>query len=826
MNEVLNPNAATLIVGVAVESTAFHFDKLYEYAVPDALEQKVHRGARVQVPFGAGNTRRVGMVMSLRKGAKNQRLKFIAEVVDIEPLLSEEMCLLAEYLKRHTFCTIYDAVKCMVPFGINLKIVTQYAAGEYAWEKLGDELDETEKQIVSFVISQKKFTRRDKILKTFGISQDSKILEKLWRDGYLVRNDEAVQNVGDLSVKMVRLAQRGEDGLALKLSKKQQSVVDLLGDVGCAAVREICYFTGVTAAVPDALVKKGVCEYIELPALRTPHSDTVVSGRTEIALSEQQNQVYSDLKNHLEARKAFTALLYGVTGSGKTQVYIKLIDDALDIGRTAIVLVPEISLTPQTLELFRRRYGSDVAVLHSALSIGERADEYKRIKSGKVRIVVGTRSAVFAPLENIGVIIMDEEQEAAYKSESAPRYHARDIARFRAAYHGALFLMASATPSVESYTAAQKGSYGLYRLSRRYGSAQLPRVVTVDMLEQINNGCMGSISRPLLDGLLENLESGRQSILLINRRGYHTFVSCPSCKEILTCPHCSISMTYHAANGRLMCHYCGYSRQYMDECPHCGHHGLKRTGFGTQRVEEELAELLPTARILRMDADTTAARFAHERKLGAFAAGEYDIMLGTQMVAKGLDFENVTLVGVVSADGQLYSDDYRSLERTFALLTQVVGRAGRGKYPGSAIIQTMTPENPVIRFAATQDYNSFYETEMQTRKLMTYPPYCDLCTFTFSGVSQRETELAARSFFEHLKTLSASEYPQEKLIVLGPAPPRAARIGGKYRYRIIVKCRLRDSVRGMMARLLIDFGMDPRFRNITLFPDVHPESIF
>lgn len=815
-----------MIAGVAVENTSFHFDKLYDYAVPAEMAGRVRRGVRVQVPFGAGNARRLGIVMAVRDGGIDRRLKSVAQVVDTDPALSEELCLLAEYLKRHTFCTIYDAVKCMIPFGMNLKIVAQYAAGEHAGEELGDALDEQEKQIVSFVILQKKFVGRDKILKTLGIPPDSKAPEKLWREGYLVRNDEAVRNVGDLSVKMVRLARPDADSIDIKLSKKQQSVVDLLGDAGCAAVREICYYTGVTQAVPDALVKKGICEYIELPALRTPPSDTVVTGRAAIRLSPEQQPVYDGLRDRLDARKAFTALLYGVTGSGKTQVYIKLIDHALDIGRTAIVLVPEISLTPQTLELFRRRYGSEVAVLHSALSIGERADEYKRIKSGKVKIVVGTRSAVFAPLTNIGIIIMDEEQEAAYKSESAPRYHARDVARYRCAYHHALLLLASATPSVESYTAAKNGRYGLYRLTQRYGSARLPKVVTVDMLEQLNNGCSGSISAPLLERLRENLASGRQSILLINRRGYHTFVSCPSCKEILTCPHCSISMTYHAANGRLMCHYCGYSQPYSDDCPHCGHHGLRRTGFGTQRVEEELAELLPQARILRMDADTTAARFAHERKLSAFAAGEYDIMLGTQMVAKGLDFENVTLVGVISADGQLYSDDYRSLERTFALLTQVVGRAGRGKYPGSAVIQTMTPENPVIRFAATQDYDSFYETEMQIRKLMTYPPYCDLCTFTFSGTSQREAELAAHAFLERLKALASAGYPGEKLIVLGPAPPRAARIGGKYRYRIIVKCRMRAATREMMARLLADFGADQRYRNITLFPDVHPESIF
>ncbi len=818
--------SVVMTAGVAVENTSFHFDKLYDYAVPASLEPKVRRGVRVQVPFGAGDSRRIGIVMQVRSCRSERGLKSIARVVDQTPLLSEELCMLAEYMKAHTFCTVYDAVKSMVPFGINLKIVAQYAPGERAGEELGDALDETEKQIVSFVVSQKKFVSRDRIISALGLDPATRAPERLWRSGYLARNDEAVRNIGDKTVKMIRLVCGSEDEIGIKLSKKQQSVVDMLSAAGGASVREVCYFTGVTPAVPDALVKKGIAEYIELPSMRTPQSGTVVTGRTEISLSREQQTVYDGLREKLEVREPFTALLYGVTGSGKTQVYMKLIDRALDLGRTAIVLVPEISLTPQTLELFRRRYGSDVAVLHSALSIGERADEYKRIQSGKVKIVVGTRSAVFAPLPNIGIIIMDEEQEAAYKSESAPRYHAREIAHFRSAYHGALLLLASATPSVESYTAARRGKYGLFCLKQRYGAARLPQVVTVDMLEQINNGCSGSISTPLLEGLRTNLEQGRQSILLINRRGYHTFVSCPSCKEVLTCPHCSISMTYHAANGRLMCHYCGYSQPFSDECPHCGHRGLRRTGYGTQRVEEELAQLLPQARILRMDADTTAARFAHEHRLSAFAAGEYDIMLGTQMVAKGLDFENVTLVGVVSADGQLYSDDYRSLERTFSLLTQVVGRAGRGRYPGTAVIQTMTPENPVIRFAATQDYDSFYETEMQIRRLLTYPPYCDLCTFTFAGQSEQETSLASRVFLDQFKKLAAAEYAQEKMIVLGPAPPRASRIGGKYRYRMILKCRMRPTVREMISRLLLSYGQDRRFRHISCTPDVNPESIF
>lgn len=817
-----------MLAGVAVEKTAYHFDKLYDYLVPETLMNQVERGTRVKVPFGGGNSARLGVVMAVHSGSSNAKKKYkpITAVLDQAPLLNDEMCRLAEYMKERTFCSIFDAVKCMVPAGLNMRLVAEYAPGQKAIDETFDGLNETEVQALRFVLAHKKYVPREKILDAIGLENDNPMPERLWKKGYLVRNDEAVQRIGDLTVKMVRLCPQ-EDAEEVKLTKKQQSVVGLLREAGCACVKEVCYFTGVTPAVPEALVKKGVLEYVHAEVLRNPYQDVEHAPvPAEICLTPEQQAAYDGLCKQLAAGASATALLYGITGSGKTQVYLKLIDQALAQGKGVIVLVPEISLTPQAMELFHKRYGRDVAVLHSALSIGERADEYKRVKGGSVKIVVGTRSAVFAPVKNLGLVIMDEEQEPAYKSESTPRYHARDIAKFRCAYHSALLLLASATPSVESYTAAKRGVYALYTLTARYGEATLPEVLTVDMLAQINEGVCGAVSQPLLEALQENLETGRQSILLINRRGYQTFVACPSCKHILTCPHCSISMTYHTANDRLMCHYCGYSRAFEDVCPSCGREGLKRTGFGTQRVEEELGELLPTARVLRMDTDTTAARFAHEKKFKAFADGEYDIMLGTQMVAKGLDFENVTLVGVVSADGQLYSDDYRSLERTFALLTQVVGRAGRGGKKGRAIIQTMTPENPVVRLAQEQDYEEFYHTEMEIRKLMTYPPFCDLCVLTFSGLKEPEVSAAATQGLYMLKALSKAEYPGEKLIVLGPVAPRAARIAGKYRRRLILKCRMTRQTRALIARLLTALGKDKRFKQITVYPDVNPETIF
>ena len=489
-----------------------------------------------------------------------------------------------------------------------------------------------------------------------------------------------------------------------------------------------------------------------------------------------------------------------------------------------LFMVPEIGLTPQTLSLFCKRYGSNVAVFHSALSVRERLEEWKRVKSGKAKIVIGTRSAVFAPLENVGLIIIDEEQEHTYKSEQSPRYSAIDVAKYRAAYNNSLLILASATPSVESYAAAQSGRYELCTLKNRYGNAVLPEVLTVDMRTEEKAAGSHAISKTLYDSLKQNLENGRQSILLINRRGFHTFAACNSCAEVICCPNCSISMTYHSANNRLMCHYCGYSVPFSSKCPECGEDAVRYSGFGTQKIEDELAALFPEARIVRMDTDSTAGKNSHEKLLDSFSKGEYDIMIGTQMVAKGLNFPNVTLVGVVSVDQQLYNDDFRSLERTFSLLTQVVGRAGRGEYEGVAVIQTLTPENEVIRLAAKQDYDEFFKTEIRLRKAMVYPPYCDLCVVGFTGGNESVVKAAANNALKLIVDYTKSEFEGEKIITLGPMPARVAKISGKFRYRLIIKCRNSKRFRQMISKLLIEMGTDSRFSSVTTYADINPES--
>ncbi len=807
---------------VAVENVNCTFDKAYDYSIPQQLESKALVGCRVAVPFGKGSKMRVGIITRLTDSTESKRIKSISAVLDEAPLLSNEMLSLARWMSEQTFCTYYEAVKAMLPVGINHRIIRSFCAVPGIDEARLSELSADERQVYDYLLSRSGYVKPENFLKTLGFDVSSDIPERLLHGGFLAANDDAVRNIGDNNIKMVRLSETAED---VTLTKKQNEVVKVLEDIGAVSIKELCYFTGYTPSVVSALEKKGVVECYEHEKLRSfvsrynAHSN-YDSG--EIKLTEEQQNAYEGLLKDYKDEKGVTALLYGVTGSGKTSVYLKLIDTVLADGKNVIVMVPEISLTPQTLSVFHSRYGDGVAVFHSALSAGERTDEWKRVKKGDARIVIGTRSAVFAPLENIGLIIIDEEQEHTYKSEQTPRYNAKSVARFRTAWHGGLTLLASATPSVESFAAAKSGKYTFYELKNRYGNAVLPQVVTVDLRNEQHSE-NHELSRELIKELNKNKEDGKQSIVLINRRGYNTFVSCTSCGEVVTCPNCSISMTYHAANGRLMCHYCGYSVSFTQECPSCHKPALRYAGFGTQRIEDEIEKTVPGARIMRMDTDTASSRFAHEECLNAFARGDYDILVGTQMVAKGLDFEKVTLAAVVSVDQQLYNDDFRSLERTFSLLTQVVGRSGRGKHPGKAIIQTLTPENEVIRLAAKQDYDAFFATEIRMRKLMIYPPFCDICVIGFSGEDEVKTRVASQRALDKIKELTSDEYKDEKLIVLGPLPARVPKVNKKFRYRLIIKCRNTKGFRSMISEVLKAFYGDSKFSSVSVYADMNPE---
>ncbi len=815
------------IVKVAVEKASFHFDKLYSYYLPNELGT-VSRGCRVMVPFGGGNRRCQGIVIECDTKTDFRKLKPVFAILDDTPLFTDEMLKLAAFVKERTFCSLYDAAQAMLPPGLYLKIKPCYAAVQPR-DVSPEELPADEALILSFLDQAPDGVFAEQIKAKCAVDDAQDALGRLVKKGFVFRTDAAKRLASDATVRMARLTREGDElksAVVLhKCTEKQRAVLSLLEEHHAASVKELCYFAGVTTAVITSLHRKGLIELYDSEVLRSPAADASASlpPLCSVALNEQQQQVYDGLSALVDSEKPAAALLHGVTGSGKTQVYMNLIDRVIGAGRQVLVLVPEISLTPQMMTLFIERYGRRVALLHSGLSLGERMDEWKRVRRGDACIVLGTRSAIFAPLDNIGLIVLDEEQEHTYKSDSTPRYHTRDVARFRCVQHNALMLLCSATPSVESYYHALSGRYSLFRLTSRFGDAGLPQVKIVDMREEpMSNGLL---SDTLCEALTTCFDSGKQAILLFNRRGYHTFVSCRSCGHVITCPSCSISMTYHAANDRLICHYCGRVEPLYHTCPECGSDKVRYSGQGTQRIEEVLAAKFPHISILRMDADTTMSRYAYEEKFAAFGRGEYQLMIGTQMVAKGLDFPNVGLVGVLSADMSLFCDDYRSFETTFSLLTQVIGRAGRRSEEGVAVVQTFAPENEVIEQAAAQDYESFYATEIRSRRLMGYPPYADLFVFGFSGINENDVKQAAQSMLGILRHLSAKHYADVKLIVLDPSPATVTKIAGKFRYKLLMKTVNTARLRELTAEALAAYHQETISKHVNIFVDINPSAI-
>lgn len=815
------------IAKVAVEGTLYHFDMEFDYIIPENIDTNNLVGSRVLVPFGLGNKKKHGVVFEVVSGKLDEKIKPIYAVLDKAPLLSVEMISLARWMKRRYYCTLFDAVKTMLPSGINRKLVNYYKLSDNINFLEKFDLNDIEINIIEILKKKDKFISYKKLQLETSVDNLDKILLRLKKLGIILQKEDSINKVSDASIKMVSVTDIGKvKNLNLKLTQKQKKVYDAIKACSEISVKEVCYYTGVTTSVVDSLVKKGIVYYFENQVYRNPYKNIEkLYNKEDILLSDEQKTSFNNLYKEYTSGKASVSLLYGVTGSGKTAVFMKLIEAVRKDKKGIIVMVPEIALTSSLIRQFHQRFGEKVAVFHSGLSVGERADEWKRVKNGDADIAIGTRSAVFAPFENLGLIIMDEEQEYTYKSDSSPRFHARDIAKFRCKQNNTLLVLASATPSIESYYMALNGRYSLNTISRRYGQANLPKVKIVDLNEEINKGNNSAFSEILIKELVENLQNHKQSIILMNRRGYNTFASCRACNEVLTCPNCSISLTYHSANGRLMCHYCGYSVEFTDECPNCHEHEIRYLGFGTQKIEEDLQNVVPEARILRMDADTTMAKFSHDRKFRLFSEGKYDIMIGTQMVAKGLDFDNVTLVGVLSADQSLYNNDFRSYERTFSLLTQVVGRAGRGNYAGRAIIQTYTPENSVISLAAQQNYDEFYNSEIKMRKAMLYPPFVDLCVICFSGKNQERILSAAKDFFNMLRKLASKDYSELPLRVLEPSQTTIIKLNNKYRHKLIIKFRNSRRFQELISRLLVWFEKDKKYSEVSVYVDVNPDMI-
>ena len=809
------------MVKVAVSAAPYSIDKPYSYLVPDALAAAAVPGVRVMVPFGRGNKESEGLILARVQEPKLPGSKAIRQILDPEPVLDKAGIDLALWMRGRYFCTVFEAVKTILPAGLwyglreiwSLAMEPEAARSAAvgipgAWQVL----DLLEKQGGKADI---------RVLRDVLGDGAEKPLKAMKKAEILACETDAKRKISDKSHRMVELAVNTEDAYALTEPKRRSAparyeVVNFLATAGRTPAAEVSYYTGASARTLKSMEKAGLIAFSEEEELRVPSLDDVEPG-PEIVLNEEQQRAFEEILGRVQAAKPSVTLLHGVTGSGKTQVYLRLVQETLALGKTAMVLVPEIVLTPQMMRKFSSYFGSRVAMLHSSLKMTERYDQWKRIRRGEVDVVLGTRSALFAPLKNLGLIIMDEEQEGSYQSENVPRYDAREVAKYLCVREKAALVFGSATPTVETAWAAEQGSYQKALLRRRYNENALPEVLIADLRQEILNGNPGLISTTLRQELEKNLAAGEQSILFLNRRGSSRMLLCGECGYVPQCPRCSTAMTYHSANGRLMCHYCGHSEPAADTCPECGG-WMKHVGAGTQKVEEELRELFPEAGILRMDADTTAG--GHEEILQTFERERVPILLGTQMVAKGLDFENVTLVGVLSADISLYVDNYRAAERTFSLLTQVVGRAGRGGKTGRAVIQTYTPGNDVIRCAARQDYDAFYESEIRMRRLRRYPPFADLFTVTVSGTEEGRVLRAAVSVRETLRQLCRRpELAAGEPEVLGPAPAPVVKVNNRFRYRCTLVGKNDKATREMLAWLQKDFAKDSANRGMNLFVD-------
>ncbi len=811
------------VARVAVSAASFHIDKLYDYVVPQAMRDAAAPGMRVSVPFSKGNRHVEGVIMEMTESSDYLKLKPIDSLLDEAPVLTVNQLKLAKWIKVRFFCTMFDAIKAMLPAGLWFRAehICSIADGidkEKAYIAAGE--DPMAASLLDSIYAGGGTADLNALRASFG-EKGGRALKMLEEAGVIRSGISGKRKANDKTVSVLHLAISAEEAMEIAESKQrsapqQSAILRLLAEIGEADAKEVCYFTGASMQSVRALEKRGYIESERREVFRIPAYDKTEAPKIR-ELNEQQAAAYEGLKVLLEEEKAAAALLYGVTGSGKTAVYIRLIRRCIELGRQAIVMVPEIALTPQLMATFRGHFGERVAVLHSSLSIGERYDEWKRIKSGLVDVVVGTRSAVFAPVARLGLLIMDEEQEYTYKSENNPRYHARDVAKFLCVQENALLLLGSATPSVESMYNALSGRYKLFRMDKRYNQRALPGVIIADMKTELRGGNGGALSSVLCAELEKNFRAGEQSILFINRRGSSAAVTCTECGNTFQCPSCSANLTYHSANNRLMCHYCGYSRTVDKICPECGH-SLQFIGSGTQRVEEELKLLYPGVEIMRMDTDTVTASRTHEVMLAEFVKKKIPVLIGTQMVAKGLNLENVTLVGVIAPDQMLYSGDYRARERTFNLITQVVGRSGRGEKTGRAVIQTLTPDNEVIRCAAAQDYESFYRGEIELRKILELPPLTELYSIMLSGTDEAQVLRCCTE----LRTALAKSVTGENVQILGPAAAHILKVNNRYRYRVYLRCPPGREARALIAAAIKRYSSDKRFKGVSVFGDIDP----
>ena len=811
-----------MIAKIAVSAANFAIDKPYSYRIPEGM--LLQPGQRVQLPFGRGNRRCEGIVLAVEPG-EEENLKTVEACLDEKPILTDRQLRLAAFLRDRYFCTYYDAVRAMLPAGLWFQEKETFALTENRSWKEATIRKEGARELLEFLEElggeAGASALRERIPEENVLSGTvSYLVKKKW----LTAKTDFLKRTSDKTEKIATLAASPEEAMEYashrpKSASMQKSVLELLCSVGSAAVKEICYFTGASIPTINRLEKLGYLTLTERPVLRCREIKPVQL-KGPLVLNAQQTACFEGLLQQMEQENPGVALLYGVTGSGKTSVYIKLIREAVDRGKAAMLLVPEIALTPQLLGLMAAYFGDQVAVLHSSLSAAERYDQWKRVRSGQAKVVVGTRSAVFAPCQP-ALIILDEEQEHSYKSENNPRYSAREVAVWRGAKENALVVLGSATPSVETMYRAKSGAYRLYQLTERFGGRPLPKVEIVDMRQELKLGNDQTLSLSLREAMVDTWKKDEQTILLLNRRGNARAMVCVDCRETPECPRCSVRLTYHSANNRLMCHYCGFSQPAPSRCPNCGG-PLKTIGTGTQKVQTELNALLPEMESIRMDADTVSAANPHEKILDRFQQEKIPVLIGTQMVAKGLNLPQVTLVGVLDADLSLYTGGYRAGETTFNMLTQVVGRAGRGEQPGRAMIQTLVPEHQVINLAAKQDYDAFYQLEINLRRVQNAPPFGDFGLVTFTGQDEAAVLRGAAKFRDSLNAcLKQTGFEQEQCSVLGPAPCPVSRINYHFRYRLTLHCRMTKNLRRLLAHLLREFSKDGINRNVSAFIDIN-----
>lgn len=836
------------IARVHIIDIPFSADKLYDYFIPPELRERVFEGSLVSVPFGPSNRKMNAVVWEINDRSELEGLKPISSVSSEEALLDESARSLCEFLKSYTLCTVGEAVRTVVPSAAFSKI-TEYIEETGKDHSVSDgRLNERSLAVLSYVKANSPVTVA-KLKAEFG-EDVSKSLLALIKASLVNRKSEvkgASKAKTELSVTLAVTAEKalntasGCQGSVRVRSPMQCEVLKALAASGEMTLGELSAATGCTKVHVSALEKKRLVLTKKNVVFRNPYKSTP-SKKENIVLSEEQAQAYEKLEALYRSPEPKAALLFGVTGSGKTSVIKKMIDRVREDGKGVIMLVPEIALTPQAVSVFCGYYGESVSVLHSSLSNGERYDAWRRIRDGLSDIVIGTRSAIFAPLKNIGLIVIDEEQEHTYKSDSDPKYSAHDVARFRCGKEGTMMLLASATPSLATYYKAASGKYALVEMNKRYGGATLPKVKICDMRRESASGNVSPLSLELIGELTETIENEKQAIVFLNRRGYNSSVVCMSCGESIKCPNCSVSMTFHTVrslgltsdegfeerrqkSGLLICHYCGHKERVPLKCPSCGKEHFRYNGCGTQMLEEEIKRLIPSAVISRMDMDTTSTKLSHSEILDVFRSGKTNVLLGTQMVAKGHDFPKVTLVGVLGADSSLYLDDYRAAERTFSMLTQVIGRAGRkGGDEGVAVVQTLSPDSDVIRYAALQDYKSFYQKEIRFRKNLLFPPFCDLAVFTVSSSDEALLSASSLKLLETLKLLLAEKYTDIKLQAFGPFENPVYRISNICRMRLVVKCRLTKRFREMTSELLCDFGKSVS-KKVTLSVDFNPNTL-